>query len=122
MDRTRPSVLIACIDCGKERRVRIDQISPRCHSCANHETERKKRLGLEVKRAGRKNGNKAQLPSSYDGGYPAVNFFLAILNRSKEDKSQMWQDFQKTELYGQGLKGVPDSLQVAWWVSNYIGG
>ncbi len=61
-----------------------------------------------------------KLPSSYDGGNPAVNFWLAILNKAKVDNAPMWQDFQGTELYKEGSSGIPDSLEVAWWVSRYV--
>ena len=71
----------------------------------------------------RKKGSKnsVSLPSGYGLGIPAVNFYLAILNKAKQDEAQMWIDFKGTPLYERGLLGVPDSLEVAWWVSRYIG-
>lgn len=73
---------------------------------------------------GRAKGSKNQMymPSSYEIGIPAVNFFLAILNTAKKDKAQMWLDFQGTELYKIGLGGSVDGFGVAEWVSKYIGG
>lgn len=68
---------------------------------------------------GRKKGsrNKVPLPSNYDGGEGAVNFYLAILSKAKQDDAQMWQAFQGTGLY-QGIN--KDPLQVAWWVCEYL--
>ncbi len=60
--------------------------------------------------------NKAQLPSRYEGGTPAVNFWLAILLKAKKDSAQMWLDFEKTELCGRNI----DPVSKAWWVSNYL--
>ena len=67
---------------------------------------------------GQKTG--AKLPSSYDVGNPAVNFYLAILSNAKEEHAPMWKDFKKTELYKQGQRGVPDGLETAWWVALYL--
>lgn len=75
--------------------------------------------------AGRRTGskNKVRLPSSYDVGTPAVNFYLAILRQAKADEdinweTGMWVDFQKTELYKRGRN--VDPVEVAEWVSEYI--
>ena len=69
---------------------------------------------------GRKKGtkNKVSLPSSYEIGDGAINLCLAILSKARASESQMWVDFQKTELY-QGKN--KDPLSIAVWVGNYIG-
>lgn len=64
----------------------------------------------------------AKLPSSYDGGTPAVNLLLAVLNKSKQENAVMWIDFKKTELYEDGVSNIPDGLEIAWWVSEYLNG
>ena len=68
-----------------------------------------------------------QLPSSYDMGNPYVNLCLAVLSRAKADydnfifrKNEMWHNFQKTELYKRGRN--VDPIEVAVWVSDFIGG
>ena len=64
----------------------------------------------------------AKLPSSYDTGEPAVNFYLAILAKAKRDKAQMWLDYKRTELYQPHRRNISAEaeLETAWWVSNYL--
>lgn len=76
-----------------------------------------------------------QLPSRYDGGNPAVNFWLAILLRAKADfykchcaremvrafvkhRGTTLQHFMNPKRRGRGV----DSLEEAWWVCKYIKG
>lgn len=69
--------------------------------------------------------NKVYSPSSYEIGNPAVNLMLAVLRQARADEgteyeNEMWVEFKGTELYRDGLKGIPDALEVAWWVALYI--
>ena len=66
--------------------------------------------------------NKVKLPTSYEMGCPAINFYLGILRQAKADNAQMWVDFQKTELYTAGIKGKIDALETAWWICKYLEG
>ena len=66
--------------------------------------------------------NMVKLPSSYDTGCPAVNFWLAILGQARKDINWhyakiMWADFKEAEYYG---RKSPDILGTAWWVVEYV--
>ena len=66
--------------------------------------------------------NSVKLPSRYDTGDGAMNFWLAILGQAKKDTGWhyakiMWSDFKKTEYYG---RNAPDVLGTAWWVVEYV--
>ena len=72
-----------------------------------------------------------KLPSSYDGGFPAVNFFLAILARAIADADMFPQAKIMVEAFAE-YKGITlkeflahkikytDPIQDAWWISEYI--
>ena len=70
-------------------------------------------------RKGVKTGTK--LPSCYETGNPYVNLCFAILRQSKRADGRMWQDFTKTDLYKDGMKSRIDTMEIAEWVSRYIG-
>ena len=68
--------------------------------------------------------NSVKLPSRYEIGNGAVNFWLAILGQAYKDKGWhyakiMRADFQRTELYRMG-KRSPDILGTVWWVVEYV--
>lgn len=67
--------------------------------------------------------NTVKLPTRYERGYPAVNFWLAILGQAYKDTKwhyarEMRADFEKTGLYRQ--RNAPDILGTAWWVVQYV--
>jgi hypothetical protein len=54
--------------------------------------------------------------SRYDRGDPYTNLALAVLEKAKDDKAQMWEEFAV------GYKGNFNNispLDVAQWVANY---
>ena len=66
--------------------------------------------------------NTVKLPSNYDKGDGAVNFWLAILGQARKDDRWhyakiMWADFEETEYYG---RKSPDILGTCWWVVEYV--
>lgn len=95
----------SCEGCGEERWVQVWDGIPThkiCKAC--------KAMAVGERQRG--------VTKARGAGY--INLCLAILKQAKQDKHKMWLGFQKTDIYKIGVKGNVVSLNVAWWVSNFI--
>ena len=63
---------------------------------------------------------KRLIKGTYEVGDSYVNLCLMILRQAKGADDRMWLAFKGSSCYKQGLRGVPDGFQTAWWVVQYL--